>query len=141
MFRWLCVTIYSWFFPQTPPHYLFNYLSSLRSLDSHVPPKCNQLPSLFLASPSTLTLCQIIFMYCSPAFFSGWISGYLTCLLSLNFASAQSMSACHLSVFPHRRLLPHSEVKLCSLTRLLDFCLFGLVNIVNKILKPRFVPV
>ena len=48
------------FTPKPPPHYLLNYLSSLRSSDSPVAPSCNQLPSLLSARPSTLTLCQIV---------------------------------------------------------------------------------
>ena len=61
--------------------------------------------------------------------------GNLTCLLSLNFASARSLSACSLPGLPLRRLLPHSQLRLCLPTRPPDGGLFGQLNIVNKVLK------
>ena len=93
-------------------------------------------------------------MHCSPALYYEqisryltWIlppimsphlrSGNLTCLCFLTFASAFSLSACILPGLPLQRVLPHSELRLglCSLTRLHDCHLFGLLNIVNKVLN------
>ena len=54
------------------------------------------------------------------------------CICSLHVSLGP---VCSLPVLPLRTLLPHSELKLCSLTRLPDCCLFGLLNIVNKVLN------
>ena len=59
----------------------------------------------------------------------------LTCLLPLDFASARYQFACSLPRLPLRRLVPHSELGLCSPTRLPDFRLFGPLDIGNKVLN------
>ena len=59
----------------------------------------------------------------------------MTCLLSLNFASDCSLCACCLPGLPFLRLLAHSELGLCSPTRLLDCHLLGLLNTGNEVLN------
>ena len=59
----------------------------------------------------------------------------LTCLLSLNFASTCSLSACGLPGLPLWRLRPQSEHRLWSLTRPPDRHPFGLINIVDIVLN------
>ena len=88
------------------------------------------LPVLFPRQISCYLTCLL-----PPTTSSYLCSGNLTCLLSLNFASASSLSACCLPGLPLQRPRPHSEARLCSPTRLPDCCPFGLVNIVNKVLN------
>ena len=101
-----------------------------------------QAPFNQLLHTPPLPDCCCVINY-SPALCSGWNSWYLTCLLpltispclcpgnltcllSLNFESALSLSACCLPGLPLRRLLPHSERRLCLPTRLPDCRLLDL---------------
>ena len=139
----LSFIICSWFFPQPPPH----YLSSLRSSNSPVPPSCSTLPSLLLTSSSS-SCCSPALCYCS-----GQLCRHLTCPLPsalcplpsalcpwpLLLVSAQEpWPAFYLWTLhpghPLRRLLPHSELRLRTLSkfRLPDACLFAVNKVLNS---------
>ena len=109
-----------------------------------------QPPLILLLHTHSLPDCLCVMHY-PPALCSGRISYYLTCLLpltasphlcignltcslSLKFASACSLPDCSLPGFPLQRL-PHFEFRLCSPAKLPDSHLFGLLNIVNKVLN------
>ena len=93
---------------------LFNKLFHTHSCQTVVAPCTSLLHSVPYGSPGT-----------RPAFR----------LLSVNFASAPSLSAWRLSGHPLQRLLPQSAHRMCSPARVPDCHLFGFMNIVNKALN------
>ena len=151
---WLAAVIFhSWFSP-LPTDSTCLSTSPNQDHETHlIPPVSSiaQLPLNQLLHDHSLPDCRCVIHY-SLALFSGQIPLYLTCLLpltasprlcsctlscllSLDFTYARSLSVCSLPGLPHWRLLPQSELGLCWFTRLPECHRFGLLNIGNKVLN------